>query len=260
MEDRQLDVNPTVETADGERGVETVVGNAGGVSESLVAKGDAEHLSPNPHGFGFTSQKFVDSLPVTGEPNVAYFVKVKNDGVLVGYLKYKWNKETGKYERYGATPDLKLVDGKRECKAIVGNEPRTAFEKVFTNDVGFAKEPYICGLLLSQFVDKKGGGVTQTELEETVAWLLGILPRTITAANITAIPSDDLESLKIGDRVVKVTGNQNHLYTVTYKEDHVGICLTYVDASRAETVSYDYDEDTEKWVYNSTDVGEITAA
>ena len=39
---------------------------------------------------------------------------------------------------------------------------------------------------------------------------------------------------------------------VSYKEHHVGICLTYSAAGYLETVSYDYTDG--HWVYNSTDV------
>ena len=47
-------------------------------------------LSPNPAGFGFTKQLIVDSLPEQGEVNTLYLLKTLNDGVLVGYRKYKW--------------------------------------------------------------------------------------------------------------------------------------------------------------------------
>ena len=71
-------------------------------------------------------------------------------------------------------------------------------------------------------------------------------------SNITALTDEQINELKAGDVVVKKTGNQKHSYRVSYKEDNTGICLTYVDASIAETVSYDYTGG--HWVYNSTDV------
>lgn len=72
--------------------------------------------------------------------------------------------------------------------------------------------------------------------------------------DITAIDGEVLSALKCGDQVVKRTAAMLHLYVVSYKGAGVGqgICLTYVDASRVETVSYDFTEDG--WVYNSTDV------
>ena len=72
--------------------------------------------------------------------------------------------------------------------------------------------------------------------------------------DITAIPARLLDSLGVGDKVVKVTGKQRHLYVVTYKGDGSGegICLTYAAAGYGETVSYDRSGDS--WVYNSTDV------
>ena len=74
--------------------------------------------------------------------------------------------------------------------------------------------------------------------------------------DITKIKSDKINKLKCGDIVAKVTGNQHHSYRVSYKEEYHGICLTYVDASVVETVSYDYSDGA--WVYNSTDVTHIT--
>ena len=70
-------------------------------------------------------------------------------------------------------------------------------------------------------------------------------------SNITSINKSILNEIKAGDLVRKKTGNQKHTYVVTYKEDNVGICLTYIDASTVETVSYDRSGST--WVYNSTD-------
>ena len=78
----------------------------------------------------------------------------------------------------------------------------------------------------------------------------------IEVTDITKMTTAQLEALQCGGVVIKVTGNQKHRYVVSYKEDHVGICLTYTDASVVETVSYDYTN--KNWVYNSTDVTHIT--
>ena len=74
---------------------------------------------------------------------------------------------------------------------------------------------------------------------------------TLEVTNIKALTKAQCEKLKCGDKVLKKTGNQRHLYLVTYKEHHVGMCLSYVDASVVETQSYDYSGNT--WVYNSED-------
>ena len=80
-------------------------------------------------------------------------------------------------------------------------------------------------------------------------------PMTYEVTNIQAISDNILEALACGDEIIKITGNQKHSYRVSYKEEHVGICLTYVDASVSETVSYDYTGGT--WVYNSTDITQL---
>ena len=77
----------------------------------------------------------------------------------------------------------------------------------------------------------------------------GVVTSDIT--NITELSDAQCEALECGDIVVKKTGDQLHSYRVSYKEDKKGLCLTYVDASVAETVSYDYTGG--HWVYNSTD-------
>ena len=71
--------------------------------------------------------------------------------------------------------------------------------------------------------------------------------------DITALTGAQLDSLYVGDVVIKVTGKQKHLYRISYKGEGVGegICLTYVAAGLIETVSYDLTVDG--WVYNSTD-------
>lgn len=83
------------------------------------------------------------------------------------------------------------------------------------------------------------------------------MPVMATTDNITNLTGDDIAKLRVGDVVVKQTGNQKHLYLVTYKEENVGICMTYVDAYISETVSYDCIEGV--WTYNSTDIVEKQA-
>ena len=74
--------------------------------------------------------------------------------------------------------------------------------------------------------------------------------------DITKLSSAYCEALKAGDVVVKTTTNQKHAYLVSYKEDGVGLCLTYTDATTVETVSYDCSEGV--WTYNSTDKTTLT--
>ena len=73
--------------------------------------------------------------------------------------------------------------------------------------------------------------------------------------NIENISSSIIDLLECGDIVVKKTQNQRHSYRVSYKEKNVGICLTYVDASVVETISYDCIEGT--WTFNSKDITPI---
>ena len=72
---------------------------------------------------------------------------------------------------------------------------------------------------------------------------------------ITEMTDEELDAIKCGDIIVKktISGDNilSHAYICTFKEDKSGICLSYFDASGAETVSYDYTDG--HWVYNSTD-------
>ena len=79
----------------------------------------------------------------------------------------------------------------------------------------------------------------------------------VAAADITDLTAEQLDALNVGDKVAKKTGTAEHLYTVTYKDaENGGLCLTYMDASVVETVSYDHTESG--WAYNSTDKTPLT--
>lgn len=78
----------------------------------------------------------------------------------------------------------------------------------------------------------------------------------ITVGSIDHITSEDLSSLECGDIVCKEDATGKHSYIVSYKSEE-GICLTYVDATTSETVSYDYIGG--QWVYNSTDITPLNA-
>lgn len=77
----------------------------------------------------------------------------------------------------------------------------------------------------------------------------------VETTDITNLTDGQIELLRCGDYLVKKTGNQEHAYKVTYKEEGQGICLSYFAAGYTETVSYDFTDG--HWVYNSTDVVEI---
>lgn len=84
-----------------------------------------------------------------------------------------------------------------------------------------------------------------------------IVAKEVSTDSITELTNEQLDRLKVGDRVAKKTGTAEHLYTVTYKDaENGGLCLTYMDASVVETVSYDHTESG--WAYNSTDKTPLT--
>jgi len=92
-----------------------------------------------------------------------------------------------------------------------------------------------------------GGALAEILLE------LAHASKAIEVSDITALTAQQLDALNVGDKVVKVTGTEKHLYLVTYKAtEGGGICLSYNAAGYGETVSYDRTESG--WAYNSTDV------
>ena len=92
------------------------------------------------------------------------------------------------------------------------------------------------------------GGALASILTEVVK-----ASKSLEVEDITAMTAEQLDSLSVGDKVVKVTGKDKHLYLVTYKADEGGgICLSYNAAGYGETVSYDRTESG--WAFNSKDV------
>lgn len=116
--------------------------------------------------------------------------------------------------------------------------------------------------ILSLIEEKIAGQGNQVDAGGVLASILSQIAQSVVpieAADITALTDAQLDALKVGDKVVKVTGTDKHLYVVTYKaETGGGLCLSYFDAVNTETVSYDRTESG--WAYNSTDKGVIPSA
>ena len=92
-----------------------------------------------------------------------------------------------------------------------------------------------------------------------MATAMALLPTVIEVSNITALTAEQLNTLRPGDQVRKITGNEKHAYTVTYKNSVKGeLSLSYVDHQNAEEVYYEKVENT--WQYIVTDttpIGEL---
>lgn len=74
----------------------------------------------------------------------------------------------------------------------------------------------------------------------------------IETADITALTADQLDALRNGDLVVKITGNQKHTYWVSYKDSVKGeLSLVYADHQNVEEVYYEKVEGS--WTYIQTD-------
>lgn len=110
---------------------------------TLVGEGDAtiKELSPNPAKFGFTKQVFIDALSDVATPafDTLYLVKVKDGGVVVGYIPYRYEGSIKGYQRIYNTnePNNQAAKGVQEQKAVEVVEPQVAPEKVFNGKVVF---------------------------------------------------------------------------------------------------------------------------
>ena len=77
-------------------------------------------------------------------------------------------------------------------------------------------------------------------------------PTVIEVTNIKALTDEQLDALRNGDMVVKITGTQKHTYIVTYKDETAGeLLLTYCDWQNVEGVYYEKQEGV--WTYIQTD-------
>lgn len=116
--------------------------------------------------------------------------------------------------------------------------------------------------ILDLIAAKIAGQGNQVDIGGVLADILSDLASAaapIEVADITKLTDAQLDALNVGDKVVKVTGTDKHLYLVTYKATTGGgLCLSYADAVNTETASYDRTESG--WSFNSIDKGTIPAA
>ena len=65
--------------------------------------------------------------------------------------------------------------------------------------------------------------------------------------DIEALTNRQCNALNVGDQIIKIADKKKYLYVVTYKEDKQGLCISYADAEKTETVIYNYDASIKKW-------------
>ena len=79
-----------------------------------------------------------------------------------------------------------------------------------------------------------------------------VVPPYIEVNDITSLTTSQLDSLKVGDLVVKITGNEKHGYHVSYKDSTKGeLSLVYADHSNVEEVYFEKVEGV--WTYIITE-------
>ena len=89
--------------------------------------------------------------------------------------------------------------------------------------------------------DIADGAIGKAKLSSEVQNILDAAPQKITA-NPEALTAEQLASLKVGDQVIKTSGNQKHIYIVTYKDETAHeIALVYDDVHTVEEIYYEQD-------------------
>ena len=139
---------------------------------------------------------------------------------------------------------------------IITNNDMGDFNNDFNFDFSIMNKEELIALIDA----KIAGQGNQIDLAGVLA---GILKAAINGAVAVEVADNQLEklheipglldSLQVGDKVVKVTGTDKHLYLVTYKATTGGgIVLTYNACGYGESIAYDRTESG--WAFNSKDV------
>ena len=109
--------------------------------------------------------------------------------------------------------------------------------------------------ILDLIAAKIAGQGNQVDIGGVLADILSNLASAaapIEVTDITKLTDEQLDGLNVGDKVVKVTGTQKHLYFVNYKDETAGeLLLTYADWQNVEGVYYEKGESG--WAYVQTD-------
>lgn len=127
-------------------------------------------------------------------------------------------------------------------KRVYGVAGVTSYVK--PNNNGRIDNPAEVERFLEGFDDK-------TTLKEYLATIIEV-------DDIAALTAELLDSLRAGDKVVKVTGTKKHAYTVAYKDDVRGeASLVYADHENIEEVYYEKQEGA--WTHIQTDTTPLNA-
>lgn len=105
---------------------------------------------------------------------------------------------------------------------------------------------------LIALIDSLKGQGNQVDLDGVLALVLNAVAVPLEVTDITALTSDQLDSLEVGSIVVKKTGDERHAYIVNFKDSVSGkLLLTYADWQNVEGVYYEKGESG--WAYVQTD-------
>ena len=89
--------------------------------------------------------------------------------------------------------------------------------------------------------DIADGAIGKSKLSTEVQNILDAAPQKI-SANPEALTAEQLAALNIGDQVIKTSGNEKHIYTVSYKDaTKHEIALVYADVHTVEEIYYEQD-------------------
>lgn len=119
----------------------------------------------------------------------------------------------------------------------------------YTTEIGWIFE---VAIKRDNFTDEEWAAITSGITADKVQKMVIALE----VSSVTALTSAQIDSLKAGYVVNKVTGNKKHSYVVKYKKEDPGeISLVYCDHENVEEVYYE--KRNGSWTYVQTDITPI---
>ena len=148
---------------------------------------------------------------------------------------------------YNLVTDLSLTVSATEAQ--IGTALASVIQSADNNDYCYVEVP------VSDATPTELASVDRYKYNGTTWGLEFSLDKSLIAiktSDITALTAQQLDALRNGDIVVKITGNHKHTYMVAYKDSTAGECsLVYCDHENIEEVYYE--KVSGVWTYIQTD-------
>lgn len=211
----------------------------------------------------------VEKLTTTFKPNgriestreiVKFLIGFLDTDNLKDWIIDKLNTYTADFKgTFTSQADMEAVTGNKNdyCRLITydqtGNEQYDLYKWVV--GTGWV---YEYTLKQDDFTEAEWAAI-QSGITAALVAKLNRLREPIEVSDVTALTDEQCQGLKIGDTIIKVTGDSKHAYTVSYRNDEAGeMSIVYADHENIEEVYYEIRND--EWTYIQTDNYNFNAA